>query len=83
MRTCEKIDIAIMVLAIVVLVIIGATYIFIVPTLYILFGYVSQCIVENPWHKTYFFILAMVMSAFIGYNIANLVNDCDKKKNNA
>ncbi|MCI4409932.1 MAG: hypothetical protein JHC26_12635 [Thermofilum sp.] len=82
MCTNEKIDIAIMVLAVVLLVIIGATYIFIVPTLYILFGYVSQCIVENPWHKTYFFILAMVMSAFIGYNIA-LINDCDKKKNNA
>jgi len=79
---CKKLDLLMMVLVTVVAVALIAMYVFVVPVAVVLFGMAAQCAVEDPFGRFAAFAVSMLMSAFIGYNIANLVNDCREKEKN-
>jgi hypothetical protein len=75
---CGKIDIAMLVLMAVLVVAVGALYLFIVPAMFVLFGIAAQCIAEDQFARFVAYISAVIGSAFIGHGIANLI-DCKRK----
>jgi len=77
---CEKLDWLLMGLVFAFTIALAITYMIVVPATFVLYGMAAQCVVSDPCGKSLAFIASMLMSAFIGYSIANLVNNCEDKE---
>jgi len=77
---CEKFDFLMMGLVVVLLVALAAMYVVVVPVTIVMYGLAAQCVVEDPLSKFAAFTAAMLMSAFIGFNIANLTSSCEEDR---
>ena len=78
---CEKFDLLLMGLVVVLMVALAAMYVVVVPVTIVMYGLAAQCAFEDPFGKFTAFISAMLMSAFIGFNIANLTSSCEEDRN--
>jgi hypothetical protein len=78
---CEKFDLLLMGLVVVLTVALAAMYVVVVPVTIVMYGLAAQCVIEDPFGKFAAFTAAMLMSAFIGFNIANLTSSCEEDRN--
>jgi hypothetical protein len=79
--SCEKFDLLLMGLVVVLLVALVTVYLVVVPVTIVMYGLAAQCAFEDPFGKFAAFTAAMLMSAFIGFNIANLTSSCEEDRN--
>ena len=73
---CEKFDVVMMILIVALAVAVGAMYVVVLPTAFVLFGVAAQCATEDPLGRFVGFTAAVIASAFAGYKVADLLSNC-------